>query len=353
MSDTEKRGQSSPGASPAPAAAPLPPPPPRINMMATREMQEWIARLESERQGVLVRNKFLAAALIAGIVLLVAAVWGVYHATIGSYAVLDNIVIKPHPANQGRLDISFRVVSPGKVYYRRSSGNSQTDVVDYFHRAGDIERAWTWSYEPGSAIEMTLWYRRHFLRRSETRQFATDKQADVVFLLDTTESMDRSIEDLKARCGTFAGRLKQQTAECRFAVVGFGDTQEGPWLEKHEFTGDVEELRRAAAELKRFAGGDEPESALDALEEVLKLPFGEHASRQIYLATDAPYHEPSQSGATAADIAGRLAEQRLVLYVFSKAQYEENYKRLLGDAGKFQEIDDFGKALSQGRLLED
>jgi hypothetical protein len=136
-------------------------------------------------------------------------------------------------------------------------------------------------------------------------------------------------------------------------LIGFGDNNEGAWLDKHEFTADAAAFRQWVKQLKRFQGGDLPESALDALEEGLKLPVDEHAIRQFYLVTDAPYHEPSQSGATAAAIAGRLREQSVVLYVFSRREYGSFYTRLLGETGKLFEIEDFGKVIGQGRVLEE
>ena len=90
--------------------------------------------------------------------------------------------------------------------------------------------------------------------------------------------------------------------------------------------------------MKRFDGGDLPESALDALEVALALPFDPKAMRPLYLVTDAPYHEPAKSGATAKDIADRLAKEQVLLYVFSRPEYAADYARVIGDSGRFQEL---------------
>ena len=47
--------------------------------------------------------------------------------------------------------------------------------------------------------------------------------------------------------------------------------------------------------------------------------------RRFYLVTDAPYHEPAKSGATAKDIADRLAKEQVLLYVFSRPEYAADY----------------------------
>ena len=341
---------------PRPAVRPpggRPLPPPRVDMMASREMQEWIARLQRERRRLGVRNRYLTVLLAAAVVLLIAVVWSVYHATVGAYAVLDDVRIAHDPANQARLLFSFRVVSPGKVYYRRTSGNVATDVIDYFHAAGEVQRSWSWTYEPGKSLDVTVWFRRGLLRRVRAEQFPTSSRADIVFLIDTTGSMSRSIAELKEKCVTFSEALTKQALEHRFALIGFGDAKEGAWLDKHGFTSDVGQLRKSVDGIKRFDGGDLPESALDALEEALTIPCDPAAIRRFYLVTDAPFHDPARTGATARQIAQRLEAERVVLHVFSRREYRQEYVRLLGDSGRFQEIESFGKVLSEGCILED
>jgi hypothetical protein len=128
---------------------------------------------------------------------------------------------------------------------------------------------------------------------------------------------------------------------------------EAPWLDVHPFTGDVAEFRARVSGIERFDGGDFPESALDALEEALKLPFADEAIRRFYLVTDAAFHEPTRSGLTAADLAERLESHRVLLHVFGRSQHEDAYAGLLGQTGRFEEIENFGRMLSEGRVLED
>jgi len=354
MSVSEKGGHDSPGAEGGqPIAPPAPLKPPKVDMTASSEVQAWIARLQAEQRTVGRRNRWLAVLLAGGILGLLGVLWGVYRATVGAYAVLEDVRIEQHPASQGRAEISFRVAKPGKVHYRRTSGNIETNLIDYFYRAGQVRRSWAWSYRPGENIEVTLWYRRGPLRRAERARFATAGRADIVILVDTTGSMSRSIAELKERCVGFSAQLAKQALRHRIALIGFGDAREGRWLDKHDFTTDIEEFRSSVAGIERFDGGDLPESALDALEEALSLALEEEAIRRFYLVTDAPYHEPTRSGATAADVADRLERGRVVLYVFSRPEFEGDYRRLLSAPGRFQEIENFGPVFSEGRVLED
>ncbi len=178
-----------------PDSAPLAPP--TVDMKTSHEVRAWIAQLELDEKTVGHRNKLLVVALAVGVVLLIVALTFVHRATVGTYAVLDNVVISRHDANQGRVEISFQVTSPGKVYYRRTSGRVETQVVDYFHSTGRIERSWAWVYEPGRPIDVTLFSRRGPFLARQTESFPTADRGDIVVLIDTTGSMNASIAELK------------------------------------------------------------------------------------------------------------------------------------------------------------
>ncbi len=55
------------------------------------------------------------------------------------------------------------------------------------------------------------------------------------------------------------------------------------------------------------------------------------------------------------EIIGRLDRERVLLHVFSRSEFEDDYARLLDDGriGRFREIEHFGQVLSEGRVLED
>lgn len=330
-----------------------PPGPPRADMSRSAEVQAWLRRLQAEDSRLGARNKYLAAALAAAVVALLVIVALVHRATIGAYATIDGIEVTQHPISQGRLQIKYRATSPGSVYCRRTSAGADVDVVDRFFAPCEVDRPWAWSYKPGDDIQASLWFRSGlFLRRYDVR-FPTLASADIVMLIDTTGSMEPSIDTLKEKCVEYSRRLTQQSVRHRLALVAFGDANEGEWLDRHGFTADVAEFRRWVADIKRFDGGDFPESALDAMDEALTLPFDENACRYFYLVSDADFHIPTHKGVTVARVAEKLAEKRVMLRVFSRPKFEPAYAPLLGDCGRFDEIENFGVALSQGRILED
>ena len=341
------------GPAPSPVASAEAPGPPRVDMATSGELQAWLARLQQEERQIGRRNRYLAGAAVAGTLLLLILLAGIHRATIGSYSSIDQIEIRQHPADPGRLQIKFNVLSPGKVYCRRVSGDSRTDVIDYFAEPCQVDRPWSWAYRPGQPIEATLWYRRGLLQGTSVESFPTKDRVDIVVLIDTTESMDGSIEQLKQQCTLFAAELQRQALTPRFGLIGFGDANHGPALDVHPLTADVAEFAESVAQLKRFQGVDPAESALDALETALELPLDDGAIRRFYLVSDAGYHETTLSGITAQAIAGRLREGCVSLRVFSRAEHQAQYAKLLDETGRFQEIENFGRVIAQGRVLED
>jgi len=324
---------------------------PQVDMASSAEMRAYLARLEAQDRNLGMRNRYLAAALAGGVLLLVLILWGIYRSTIGAYAIIDEIDVRQDPVQQGRLRIKFRVLTPGKVLCRRVSGQIETDLVDYFSEPCDVDRPWSWAYQPGRNVDLSLSYRGGLLLKDHKSSHPTHSRADIVILMDTTESMDSSISQLKQKCMLFSMALTKKAVKPRFALIGFGDMHHGRAIDRRDFTSDAEEFVAAVDDVKRFEGVDPPESALDALEAALELPLDDKAIRRFYLVTDAPYHQKTVSGLGPEEIASRLAEKNVLLVVFSRAEYKDQYAKVLGETGRFQEIETFGEVLSQGRVL--
>ena len=104
----------------------------------------------------------------------------------------------------------------------------------------------------------------------------TKAPVDVVFALDCTGSMRKSVDGLTANLPTFGTTLSQAGLNVRFGVVGFRDTTLGQGLEVKRFgdermTTDVRELAAVIRGLRLGGGGGEGESSLDGIAEAARL----------------------------------------------------------------------------------
>jgi Mg-chelatase subunit ChlD len=118
--------------------------------------------------------------------------------------------------------------------------------------------------------------------------------ADVVFVLDVTNSMQWAIDDLKNGIGKFADSLAKARIDFRLALVTFQDiTNPGEKVEVVQFKGgpftaDAGVFRDEVSRLKASGGGDIPESSLEGVRAACDLPFRKDATKVLLLVTDAP-----------------------------------------------------------------
>jgi len=335
------------------SAEPSAPGPPTVDMTSSREMRAWLEQLHQQNYKLGLQNRALGIALIFGAIATLLVFWTLYHSTIGAYAVLDKLKAEQHPASPGRIHVSFQVTRPGQVFYRRESAGCGTEMIDCFHTVGAMDRPWSWPYTPGEDLVVTVWYRSWFLRRRRVWRFPTTQRLDVVMLIDTSQSMGRSIQDLKTQCTRFSERVLEEGWEPRYAVIAFGPRNIEPWLYCRGPTDDVLEFIVAVDQMPRFPESPTHGSALDALEEALSLPFEADSTRRFFLVTNRGCREENVRDTRGTQIAERLARKHVRLDVFSLPEWQSDYEALLGTAGHFHPLDQFGQWVSQGRIVED
>jgi hypothetical protein len=130
-------------------------------------------------------------------------------------------------------------------------------------------------------------------------------EADIVFVLDLTASMQFAIDGIKVGIQNFVSRLEASRIDARIALIGFRDIQadgEHPFVmavNGEAFTKDYKAFRTEVGKLRAGGGGDEPESSLQALALAARQPFRANASSVLLLITDAPPKlHPSEEPAT-------------------------------------------------------
>jgi len=171
------------------------------------------------------------------------------------------------------------------------------------------------------------------------------EKVKVVFLIDTTGSMDTYINGVKDRAIEFSNILSSKGAVFKLGLIGFGDLGEKEKPSVYNFTDDVARFQRQVKNIPRTYGGDIPESSLDALETGVELldSRSSDGGRNIFiLITDAPPHVPTASGKSVADVCEMLRSRDVTTYVVARKDREsiDAYDPVTKPEGKYYDLSD-------------
>lgn len=157
-------------------------------------------------------------------------------------------------------------------------------------------------------------------------------RADIVFVFDTTGSMDDEIATLKSKAIAFADSLQASGVDYRLGLVTFADEV----LQVHDFTNDAAEFKTWIEGLVAQGGGDTKENALEGLASAFRLSYREMTQKIAILITDADYHEAGESGNgttayTTDSMISELQEQQMMVNVVGPDLSQ--YERISDDSG--------------------
>ena len=92
--------------------------------------------------------------------------------------------------------------------------------------------------------------------RMEIGRDSPKARADLVFVIDTTGSMNDKIDALIQTCQSFVDRLATRHIDWAAAVVGFGDlTVEGDRIVATPFSSSADRVKALLRGLPRYSGG--------------------------------------------------------------------------------------------------
>jgi len=171
-------------------------------------------------------------------------------------------------------------------------------------------------------------------------------KANIVFLIDTTGSMDTYINGVKDRAIEFSKILKERGTSFKLGLIGFGDLTEKEKPSVYNFTDDISKFQKQVKNIPRTYGGDIPESSLDSLEtgiQLLDSSKTDDDSKNIFiLITDAPPHVPTNSGKTVSDICQMLNKSNVTTYVVARKDKEsiDAYDPVTRPNGKYYDLND-------------
>lgn len=137
------------------------------------------------------------------------------------------------------------------------------------------------------------------------------RQVDIMFILDCTESMGGEIDAIRDAVLSFVDTLQGGGLHVRVGLIEFRDRliNEEPRVllfDGQPFTNDPRAFRREAMTLQAIGGGDPPESSLDAILLALRQPFDPRAQKILVLITDAPPHVPDKEAQTVEQVAAAV-----------------------------------------------
>ncbi|MEH7095612.1 VWA domain-containing protein [Neobacillus vireti] len=162
-------------------------------------------------------------------------------------------------------------------------------------------------------------------------------KADVAFVLDSTGSMGYTINNVKNNINDFVDRLDANKVDVRLGLVDYKDINaDGPKSTKnHGWFTTANAFKSDLNSVRANGGGDDPESAVDALEEARLMGFTDNKAKFIVLLTDVDYHENTRFDGltTMAEEINRLKADKISASVITSTDYSSYYKDLYTNTG--------------------
>lgn len=167
------------------------------------------------------------------------------------------------------------------ILFPRAEGLSGQELTARTSCGGGARRQFTLT-DSNHAVELKL----------EQQRTLPSRTIDVVFILDTTGSMNEEIEAVKATVAKVARALRGAQVDIRIGMVDYKDRGDAYVTRVLPLSGDLQGISREAAGLSASGGGDTPESANQALHvAVNQLAWGNGSFAKLaFLIGDAPPH---------------------------------------------------------------
>ena len=188
--------------------------------------------------------------------------------------------------------------------------------------------------------------------KKATRTISKSNSADIVFVVDRSASMSRTIDTVRNNINEFARNLAKDGVAARFGLATFSDevygrigglADEGTILTKFNesyFTSDPAELEKALAGIKIAHGGDFPETPTPALTQIVSTYDWSKSPKNkkfVVLLTDAPMKE-DPSIPTMANTLASLKAAKIERIVATSTGTDISYKDFASE-GRLMNID--------------
>ena len=140
-------------------------------------------------------------------------------------------------------------------------------------------------------------YGRSIIKINTKRADLQAIPVDIVFLMDTTGSMQDEIDKLRDTLFSIYNAFNTKTLgniKMRFGLVLYRDKGDEYVTRKYELTDDKEKFANILLDdekVRAGGGGDTPEDLVSGLDETIKMNWNSSAIKMVFLITDAPSHK--------------------------------------------------------------
>lgn len=162
-------------------------------------------------------------------------------------------------------------------------------------------------------------------------------KADVVFMLDTTGSMDTPISNVKENIVNFSEYLDDLGVDVRIGIVEYKDIYEDgiDSTIDYGFYYDLDEFKYVIGNFEIGGGGDDYETAVDALDVMSKMDFRSGVSKFAILVTDTNYKNGTRSDSsyTMEQMIETLTSQNICTSIVTDPYFFNAYSGLVSTTG--------------------
>ncbi len=196
-----------------------------------------------------------------------------------------------------------------------------------------------------SAKDLKTQVSKNVIINKNDLEFRKAELIDIMFVVDTTGSMDSYIKEILKTIREFLMIINEKNIECRMGIIYFGDETIGETPIFHPLTHDIEEFIIYLNNYIRFQGGDEPESSFEAIAKAIEKLNESNRQKIILLITDASAHAKEITGKgdhTVISIKEKIREHNTLLYCVSPdIHYYKEFSKISG--GDFFKIEEYKK----------
>lgn len=179
-------------------------------------------------------------------------------------------------------DKLLRDVAYGKGVVERLKKEGAATELAASRTKARVEKLKTETHREGSKVS----------RSATDGFFKKASSTDLLFLMDTTSSMDPYMNEAKEQVRIIISEIREAffgEAEVRISIVSYKDHGDEPNIQWLDFTPDADAARAFLENLYAEGGGDPPEDVLGGIQQAINASWRAYTRCMIHIA-DAPPH---------------------------------------------------------------